>query len=118
MAEAVARHHLPASVRVGSCGVYKGTPDPFVRETLMEVGIAPPSVEPREFAECDTDNYEVIVALTPEAASEARRFHRNVQFWEVENPTDTRGSEDEIRDAYRRLRKHLTECVKENFGAS
>jgi protein-tyrosine-phosphatase len=117
MAEAVAKHLLPAGTKIGSCGVYKGAPDPFVAQVLREADMSPPSQEPREFGECDTGNYDLIIALTPEAAAEARRFHRNVRFWEVENPTDTRGSDAEILEAYRRLRDSLVTRIEKDFGA-
>ena len=77
--------------------------------------MAPPPLEPREFGEVNASDYDVIVALTPEAASEARRLHDKVEFWEVENPTDTRGSEAELRAAYGRLLLALRDRITERF---
>lgn len=115
MAEAIARHVLPAEVIVSSCGVYRGATDPFVVSTLNDAGIPPVSHEPREFADCDTDSFDLIIALTPESAAEARKLGGHVEFWEVENPTDTRGSEADIRMAYDRLRQDLTAKIRERL---
>lgn len=116
MAEALAHHILPDTIQVDSCGVYRGIKDPFVLESLEERGIAPPPHDPREFNEVVVENYDVIVALTPEAAAEARKLNSRVEFWEVDNPTDTRGSESEIRSAYAQLRHQLTEKITERFA--
>lgn len=116
MAEAVARHVLGEGANVTSCGVYKGAADPFVLDALKEAGIPPAPHEPQEFGECDPSEYDVVVALTPEAAAEARRLHANVEYWEVENPTDTRGSEYDLRAAYSRLRDDLAKRISERFA--
>ncbi|NRA30469.1 MAG: low molecular weight phosphatase family protein [Parvularculaceae bacterium] len=116
MAEAVARHVLGDSVTVSSCGVYKGITDPFVQDALKEAGMAPVDHPPQEFAECNTDDFDVVIALTSEAAAEARKLGAKVEFWEVENPTDTRGSELDLRMAYGRLRDDLVSKVKQHLA--
>ncbi len=116
MAEALAHHLLSDTIQVDSCGVYRGIKDPFVLASLEEEGIAPPPHDPREFNEVTVEDYDVIVALTPEAAAEARKLNSRVEFWEVDNPTDTRGSEAEIRSAYAKLRHQLTEKITERFA--
>lgn len=116
MAEAIAQHVLGADALVGSCGVYKGAVDPFVQGALREADIPPVTHEPQDFSDCNTSRFDVIVALTPEAAAEARRLHGNVEFWEVENPTDTRGSEVDLKAAYARLRDDLTAKIHERFA--
>lgn len=115
MAEAVAKHILGPAFTVSSCGVYRGAMDPFVHAALKEADIPPPSREPREFSDCDLDKFDVVIALTPEAAAEARKLHEKVEYWDVENPTDTRGSELDIANAYARLRDDLIEKIKRRF---
>lgn len=116
MAEAVARHVLPQDFFISSCGVYRGVLDPFIGGALEEADIPRKIHEPREFGELDVDSFDIVVALTPEAAAEARKLHRHVEFWEVENPTDTRGSEVDIRQAYARLRDQLAGMIRERFA--
>ncbi|MCQ8186527.1 arsenate-mycothiol transferase ArsC [Parvularcula maris] len=112
MAEAVARHILPEEIRVGSCGVYQGAPDPFVADALKEGGYGPAPEQSRSFGACDIEKFDRVIALTPEAATEARKLHPKVAFWEVENPTDTYGSEVDLRAAYARLRDQLAERIR------
>jgi protein-tyrosine-phosphatase len=112
MAEAVARHLLPEGVKVASCGVYQGAPDPFVADALKEGGYGPAAERSRSFGACEIEKFDRVIALTPEAATEARRLHPRVVFWDVENPTDTYGSEADIRAAYARLRDQLAERVR------
>jgi len=116
MAEAVARSILPADMTVSSCGVYKGITDPFVTDALKEAGMSPVDHPPQEFAECNLDNFDLVIALTSEAAAEARKLGAKVEYWEVENPTDTRGSELDLRMAYARLRDDLVTKVKDRLG--
>lgn len=115
MAEAVARYVLGEEFKISSCGVYRGANDPFVSDTLKEEGIPPVPHEPQEFGQCNIDSFDVVVALTPEAAAEARKLHSDVEYWEVENPTDTRGSEFDLRQAYTRLRDDLSTRIKQRF---
>ena len=116
MAEAVARQVLGLDFRVSSCGVYRGARDPFVERALKEADIPHTPHEPQEFGQCDIQSFDVVVALTPEAAGAARRLHGNVEFWEVENPTDTRGSEFDLMQAYSRLHDDLAEQISERFA--
>jgi protein-tyrosine-phosphatase len=116
MAEAVARHLLPADIQVASCGVYEGAPDPYVAEALDEAGYGPAPSRSRSFDGCRIEAFDLVIALTPEAAQEARKLHKNVRFWEVENPTDTFGSEIELRMAYGRLREQLRRRIEQEFG--
>lgn len=116
MAEAVARHVLPETFSISSCGVYRGITDPFVSGALEEAGMSPPDRAPQEFGDCDPSGFDLVVALTPEAASEARKLGAKVEFWEVENPTDTRGSELDLKMAYARLRDDLAAKITERFA--
>ena len=57
-----------------------------------------------------------MVALTPEAAAEARRAGAKVTFWEVPNPTDVRGGDNEMLLAYRGCRDDLKKRIEEAFA--
>ena len=118
MAEALARAALGPRVRVESCGVHAGILDPFAAEVLTERGLAAPERAPREFAEVRPEAFDLIVALTPEAAAEARRLGARVEFWDTENPTETRGPREELLTAYRGVRDQLAARIKARFGGS
>jgi protein-tyrosine-phosphatase len=116
MAEAVAKSLFP-TLRVESCGVYEGIVDPFVTDVLREEGIEEPRLGPKTFGQMRIEDFDRVIALTPEAAAEARRLGAKVDFWEVENPTDTRGDNEQVRDAYRRVRDALRRKIAATFTA-
>ena len=116
MAEALAQFILGPDVHVESCGVYEGIPDPFVVRVLAEEGVPPPPRRPQTFARVNLDRFTDIIALTPEAAAEARRAGAKVIFWETPNPTDVRGSDLDILAAYRTCRNGLKAKIRKEFG--
>ena len=118
MAEALAASALGPRVRVESCGVYAGLLDPFAAQVLTEAGLAAPEREPREFAGVRPEAFDLVVALTPEAAAEARRLGARVEFWDTENPTETRGSREDLLAAYRAVRDQLAARIRARFGGS
>ena len=116
MAEALARRALGEGVRVESCGVHEGILDPFAAEVLEEAGIPRPERAPQDFAHVNPDDFDVVVALTGEAAGEARRAGAEPEFWDTANPTETRGDRDALLAAYREVRDQLDAKIKERFS--
>ena len=116
MAEALARRALGPRVQVASCGVYEGVLDPFAAEVLEEAGIPRPERDPQDFAKVDAAGFDLIVALTGEAAAEARRTGVPVEFWDTANPTEVRGSREDLLAAYREVRDELDAKIAARFG--
>ena len=116
MAEALARDALSSRVRVESCGVHEGILDPFAAEVLTEAGLDAPDRPPRDFASVKPEAFDLVVALTPEAAAEARRLGAKVEFWDTENPSETRGDREALLEAYRRVRDELAARIAARFG--
>ena len=116
MAEALAKRLLGPDVTVDSCGVYEGILDPVAAAVLKEEDIPIPTRQPQDFGKVQADRYDVVIALTPEAAAEARRQGGKVEFWSIENPTSVRGSEEEMMAAYRRTRDEIAQRIEERFG--
>ncbi len=117
MAEALARDMLSSELAIASAGVYEGGLDPFVEAIMQEIGISVEGHEPREFAAVDTLDYDLVVALTAKAAEEAIKYFppHQVELWETPNPTDVRGSREQIMDAYRDARDSLKKRISERF---
>lgn len=111
MAEALARHLLGPQVEVASCGVYEGMLDPFVPLVLKEKDVPAPIRPPQDFGQVNVNAFDVVIALTAKAAGEARRLGAKVDFWETPNPTDVRGSEAELMEAYRATRDLLEQKI-------
>ena len=118
IAEALARRLLGPGTRVESCGVYEGMLDPFVAEVLLENDLPIPQRPPQTFADVHLAEFDRVIALSPEAAAEARRLSGNVSYWEIDNPTDIRGGDEELRRAYRLCRDCLAERINSEFQST
>ncbi|MEL6369102.1 MAG: low molecular weight phosphatase family protein [Pseudomonadota bacterium] len=117
MAAALAAHLSAGTLSVDSAGVYEGGQDPFIKMILSEIGVELREENPKAMNDLNIDRFDVVIALTPEAAGEARRLvgSDKVKFWDVENPTDTRGTGDELMEAYRRAREDLAARIRADF---
>lgn len=110
MAAALLRALAPAlrrDLRVDSAGLYDGGFfDPMVEKALDEIGVAFHDHAPKSMGAIDLSAFDLVVALTPEAAAEARRVRSaGVEFWPIDNPSDAQTGTP--LDAYRAVRDDL-----------
>lgn len=117
MAAALLRLEAGDDMNVDSAGVYEGGLDPFVEIVMGELGVATQDHAPKTLDGVDLSKFELVVALTPEAAMEARKFlpRAAIEFWDTENPSDERGGRDAIIGAYRRVRDELAQKLRQRF---
>lgn len=117
MAAALLRLYGKRGLKVDSAGVYEGGLDPFVEMVMKELGVSMEGHEPKALSQVDLSDFDTVVALTPEAAVEARRYRprESIEFWDIENPSEERGGRDAILDAYRRVREALAKRLRERF---
>lgn len=117
MAAALLRRKAKSGVKIDSAGVYEGGLDPFVEIVMKEQGVDMHDHEPKSLSDVDLNVFERIIALTPEAAAEARKLcpEACIEFWDVENPSDERGGRDAVLDAYRRVRDELAARLRDRF---
>lgn len=117
MAAAILANERGAGFAVDSAGVYEGGADPFVASVLDEIGVSLGDYEPKALADVDVARFDVVVALTPEAAAEARRLipADRIEFWPIDNPSDVRGGDDAVFDAYRAVRDELAARIRTRF---
>ena len=110
MAAALLRRAGGDEIDVDSAGVYEGWLDPFVVAVMQEVDISLEDHEPKAMKTLDLDGFDHVIALTQEAAGEARRFlpADRIMLWDVQNPSETRGGRDEAMAAYREVREALS----------
>jgi protein-tyrosine-phosphatase len=103
--------------QIDSAGVYEGGLDPFVEIVMKELGVSMASHEPKALGKVDLTRFEAVIALTPEAEREARRYlpRERIEFWDTENPSEERGGREAILDAYRRVRDELAQRLRERF---
>ena len=120
MAEQMARQILPRSVFVASAGVRAGERDPFVDAVLAEKDMSLGDRQPQMLDELEDAYFDLIITLSPEAHHAALELTRslavNVEYWPTANPSDARGTRDQIMDAYRDVRDRLEAQLKARFG--
>ena len=117
MAAALMRANSTPDLRIDSAGVYEGGLDPFVEIVMKEADVSMDGHEPKSLADVNLETFGTVVALTPEAAVEARRVlgNQSIEFWDIENPSDERGGREAIIEAYRRVRDDLAGRIKARF---
>ena len=120
MAEALARARLPRSVLVRSAGLNSGERDPFVDAVLAEVDVPLKEHVPRALEDLEDGLFDVVVALTPEAAERADEMARttpiDVVRWTIEDPSLAEGRREQVLSAYRAVRDRLDRLIQERFG--
>jgi protein-tyrosine-phosphatase len=117
MAAALLRAEALGRLRIDSAGVHEGGLDPFVEIVLAEVGVGLAGHEPKAMAALDLSQFDLIVALTPEAAGEIRRSQPRdrIEFWDVDNPSEARGGRAEALAAYRAVREDILRRLRARF---
>lgn len=119
MAAAILASEARGALDVDSAGVYEGGLDPFVESVLGEIGMSLGDYEPKAVSDIRLDGFDLVIALTPEAAAEIRRFlpRERIEFWPIENPSDVRGDRNALLDAYRSVRDELRGRIRVRFPA-
>ncbi len=117
MAAALLRLDGGNAIKVDSAGVYEGGLDPFVEIVMQQLGVAMQGHESKTLADVDLSAFDTVVALTPEAAVEARRRlpRAAIEFWDIDNPSEERGGRDAIIAAYARVRDELRAKLAKRF---
>jgi protein-tyrosine-phosphatase len=124
MAAALFQQLFGRTIYVGSAGVQKGEPDPFAAAVMAEIGIDIARHRPITFEELDELeglNFDLIVTLSPPAHHKALEFTRtvaaDVEYWPTVDPTAAEGNREQRLAAYRDVRDHLMERIRERFAS-
>lgn len=119
MAEALAKQVIAPGIYVQSAGVRAGERDPFVDSVLEEIGLTLGKHKPRTLDELEDDFFDLIITLTPEAHHQALELTRSnsldVVYWPTMDPTVITGTRDQILEAYREVREHLSKHISERL---
>jgi protein-tyrosine-phosphatase len=122
MAEGIARAILGQKIYVDSAGLSTATLDPFAVAALAEIGIDIRDHNTQGFDDIAVDEFDLIVALSPEAVEKARELTRHssvaVEYWPTEDPAAASdGSRESRLQAYRNVRDGLRKRIRETFAA-
>lgn len=122
MAEGLARAILGQRIYVDSAGLSTATLDLFAVAAMAEIGIDIRDHNTQGFDDIAIDEFELIVALSPEAVEKARALTRNtavaVEYWPTDDPTAmSDGSRESRLQAYRNVRDTLKQRIKDSFAS-
>lgn len=121
MAAAILRHLMGDRIRVASAGVRAGITDPYAVAVMDEIGIDISDHEPSTLKEHETDAFDLIVTLSPEAHHHGIEMTRlmpaKVEYWPTPDATALTecADRDEVLAAYRSVRDSLFQRIKARF---
>jgi protein-tyrosine-phosphatase len=119
MAEGLAKAMLPASVYVDSAGLSTQTLDGFAIAAMQELGIDIRDHNTQSFDDIRADEFELIVALSPEAFGRAKELARafavDVVHWPIGDPTGEGGTREQRMQAYRAVRDTIRNEIRRHF---
>jgi protein-tyrosine-phosphatase len=122
MAEGLARAILGNRIYVDSAGLSTQVLDSFAVAVLAEKNIDIRDHNTQGFDDIAVDEFDLIIALSPEALTRAKELTRHtsvsLEYWPTDDPTaEQSGSRESRLDAYRAVRDTLTRRITERFGA-
>lgn len=120
IAAAIMRHLYGHKVYVASVGLKPGEADPFVTAVLAEIGIDLGRHQPHTFKDLEDSNFDLAIALSPEAQHWTKELTRTMaietEYWPTSDPSSAVGSREQILDAYRHVRDAIKLRITERFG--
>jgi protein-tyrosine-phosphatase len=121
MAAAILRHLVGDRIHVASAGVRAGITDPYAVAVMDEIGIDISDHEPATLKDLETDAFDLIITLSPEAHHHGIEMTRvtpaEVEYWPTPDATVLLESadRDEVLAAYRNVRDSLFQRIKKRF---
>ncbi|MEO1149751.1 MAG: low molecular weight phosphatase family protein [Pseudomonadota bacterium] len=104
-------------MHIDSAGLYPGWRDPFTDTVLSELDMSLGTSQAKTLAAIDLEDFDLVVALTPEVVGEVRRLipKERLEFWPIDNPSTVAGGEAAVLTAYRSVRDEIAGKIRERF---
>jgi protein-tyrosine-phosphatase len=87
---------------------------------MREIGIDLSRHHSKRFEDRWDTAFDLLICLSPEAYEHGKALARtaamDVEFWDIEDPTETTGNRNVRLDAYRRVRDSLLNRLQQRFG--
>ena len=109
MAEGFAKKMLPKNMEIFSAGLEPKGVHPMAIKVMQEVGIDISKQKSKNISEIPIDKIDSVVTLCGDAAERCPIFPGKVKriHWELEDPAKEQGSEEEITQAFRKVRDKI-----------
>ena len=121
MAAAILQHLTGGRLHVASAGVRAGLLDPYAVAVMDEIGIDISDHEPAPLADIESEIFDLIITLSPEAHHHGIELTRvipaAIEYWPTPDATIVLESDDrdQIIRAYRGVRDSLFRRIKDRF---
>ena len=96
-----------------------GSLDPLAVVVMEEIGLEIGKHTPRRFEDLEDGSFDLVITLSPEAQHKAMEMTRTaatrVEYWPTIDPTAVEGTREQRLQAYRLVRDHLMERLKQRF---
>ncbi len=115
MAEGLARAVAPKGREIYSAGSAPTHLNPFAREVMQELGIDISSHRSKTIDEIPSDRIGTVITLCGEEVCPV--FPENVERfdWPFEDPAAAKGSDEEVRKEFRRIRDQIRTKIEDFF---
>ena len=120
MAAALTRRLYGEAIQAASSGLQLADEvDPMALAVMAEVGTALSGHRPRPLGPIAAGDFDLIVALSPDAWERVRRLPQDqfeLEYWPTQDPTVEEGSREQRLEAYRQTRRDLETRITGRFG--
>lgn len=115
MAEGFLRKLAGDRFIAGSAGVEPGALKPIAAEVMKEAGIDISGQKDKDVKSSLKEHFAYVVTVSDDARerSPVFPFTPNLVHWNLEDPSITQGSPDEVKNAFRRVRDQVESKVRE-----
>ena len=117
MAEGLARAIAPPGVAIYSAGSAPSRVSPFAQEVMREVGIDISSHRSKSVDEIPTERIDTVITLCAEEVCPVFPGRVRRLAWPFEDPAAAQGTDETIREQFRRVRDGIRDRVQEFFQA-
>jgi arsenate reductase (thioredoxin) len=114
MAEGLMKKLADGRFLVASVEIESGSVNPAATEVMAEVGVDISKQHPKTVKESLREHFSYVVSLYSEGKERAPifPFTRNLVKWDVADPSKAKGSQEDVRNAFRQTREHIKDNVQ------
>jgi len=118
MAEGIARAHAPSGIKIWSAGSRPTSVRPEAIAVLKEIGIDISGHHSKAVSEIPADEVDAVITLCAEEEcplflGKAQRLH-----WGLPDPATVVGSEQDVLEAFRKVRDELLQRITDFLSGS
>ena len=119
MAEALLARRRMDGARVGSAGIIGDQVDPLAAAVMAEIGVDLTRHQSRTLSDRSLSDFDLVISLSSEAAAafDPPPTGIIVEYWDIDDPTETEGNRDARLAAYRAVRSEMEKKIATRFSA-